>query len=137
MRAMTCLAFMSVAVAMATATFGAAVIDQQNPDTNATGWDGFDNARWNAQNFEPTLPYLTGVEFYGLPASHPWNTYPDGQPEVAKVFATSGGLPTTLLGTATRTSPLGENNWNGPFNFPSPIDVSPYVGVGAGSLFVA
>jgi len=130
------LGLLAAAIAIAAPTARAATIDQQTSEATQVGWDGISDNRWNGQSFAPTMPYLTGVEFFGLPSSHAWNSIPDGTTLSAKVYSTSGGLPVTLLGTATRSTPLGESGWNGPFNFPSPIDVSPYVGVGSSSLFM-
>ena len=104
------------------------VLDQDNAEANHSGWSGIGAYRWEGQTFTPTRPLLTGVEFYGLPDSHSWNTLPAGTTITVEIWATSGGLPATLLGSASRVTPLAETNWQGRFDFATPIDVEYGIG---------
>lgn len=92
------------------------------------------NYLWG-QTFTPGADYLTAVELYGLPGSHAWNSgQTPGTTMTVKIYEALGFSGTdltlgNLLGSATRTSPLGPDgtNWTGRYEL-GYIDVSSYVG---------
>ena len=111
------------------------VVDQENPEANHAGWAGLNNTngRMEGQTFEPTLPLLTAVEVYALPDGHSWNTMQDGAVITCEVWEMSFGSPFVKLGEKSLVKPINETNWK-TFTFDTPIDVSAYVGGGAGGV---
>lgn len=115
------------------------LVDQVNAGgdpTNFQGLIGIQNTvlgqpLWVGQQFSPDLPWLTAVEFGILGDGHSWNNMPANEPITVEIRSTVGGVPSALLASSTRLTPLdgpGGQVFSGRFDLPAPLDVSAFIG---------
>lgn len=133
---------MLVVMLMAVVSSGAIadLISAQNvstisiPDETQISGIGFVGGnRWEGQQVLVTLPYVTAIDWAVLTETHPWNNLSANAVVETRVYATDGGMPSTLLGSAQMTRPLSvggtpARDFTYKFEFATPIDVSDYVG---------
>lgn len=128
-------------VALLTPAVWADQIDQQNigampppmGDDNY-GISAIMTYRWEGQQITPTLPYMTGFDFAALAENHPWNSIPPGTVIEGRVYGNSGGMPSVLLASVSKSAPIGPSNppasWQTftyRFDLPAPLDITAWM----------